>query len=248
MEEIKNIKMILAYDGTGYHGWQRQKNDRTIQAVLEEKVGIITNRKVNIIGSGRTDAGVHALHQVCNFHTDSIIDPESLRQGLNSLLPDDIFIKSAEYTGPEFHSRYSVISKIYEYRVLNSRDRDLFLRNYTWHIRDPLNLEEMEKCLNMLIGNHDFSAFRSTGSVNVNPVRNMIRTGIRDQDDGLILFSFEAEGFLRHMVRNIMGTLMEVGRGKISCPDFESILRSKDRQKAGIKSPPQGLFLIMVNY
>lgn len=248
MEETKNIKMILSYDGTAYHGWQRQKNDRTIQAALEEKIRIITNRQANVIGSGRTDAGVHALNQVCNFHTDAKMDPESLRQALNSLLPDDIFIKSAEYAGPEFHSRYSARSKIYEYRVLNAKGRDIFLRNYTWHIRDPLSREEMKKCLDLLVGNHDFSSFRSTGSNDVNPVRNMIRTGIRDQGDGIILFSFEAEGFLRHMVRNIMGTLIEAGRGRISSSEFEDIFLSKDRQKAGIKSPAKGLFLVMVNY
>lgn len=248
METKKNIKMILKYDGTEYHGWQRQKNDRTIQAVLEEKIGIITKEQITLIGSGRTDTGVHALHQVCNFHTNSKIDPESLRQGLNSLLPDDIYIKSIEYVSPEFHSRYSVKSKVYEYRIWNRPAPNIFLRNYTWHVKEALRLDEMAKCMDILTGNHDFSAFKSSGSGNINPVRNMINTEIQDEHDGLVLFRFESEGFLRHMVRNIVGTLMEVGRGKMAQKEFEEIFQSKDRQKAGIKAPPQGLFLMMVSY
>lgn len=248
MEEKKNIRIILEYDGTAYHGWQSQKNGLTIQDILEEKIGTITNREVRITGSGRTDAGVHALHQVCNFFTESHLEPLVLKEALNSILPDDIHIKAMEYVHSGFHSRYDVKSKLYEYRVWNRKEPNIFLRHYTWHIKEPLRIDEMIKCLGMLIGTHDFSCFRSSGSSNINPVRNMIRAEITDQKNGLLLFRFESAGFLRHMVRNIMGTLMDAGRGRMNSDDFKAVLMSKDRRNAGIKSPAQGLFLVMVNY
>ena len=210
---------------------------------------MMTGRPVTLHASGRTDAGVHALHQVCNFFTESRIPPESIRNGLNSLLPDDILIKKSEYVGPDFHSRYSVKSKSYEYRILNARDRDIFLRRYTWHIRDDLDFSEMRKCLSFVIGKHDFSAFRSTGTGNVNPVREMFRAELSGPGEGGgAYFFFEAEGFLKHMVRNIVGTIVDVGKGKISSDEFRKILESGDRKKAGYKAPPQGLFLKMVTY
>ncbi|MDB9822440.1 tRNA pseudouridine synthase A, partial [Deltaproteobacteria bacterium] len=190
----------------------------------------------------------HALHQVCNFITGSEIGPDSIRRGLNSLLPDDIFIRHAEYVPLDFHSRYNVKSKIYEYRILNRKEANVFLRKYTWHVRDYLGLEEMRKCMTLLTGKHDFSSFRSSGSSNKDPIRDMIRVEIRGPEKGVLSFFFEAEGFLRHMVRNIMGTVVEVGGGKILLDEFEEIVRSKDRRNAGIKAPPQGLFLKMVNY
>jgi len=248
MDGKKNIRLILGYDGTGYHGWQRQKNGLTIQEAIEENLKIILGEPVIVIGSGRTDAGVHALHQVCNFKTTSDIAPESLRRGLNSLLKDDIFIFKAEYVPDEFHSRYSVRSKSYEYRIWNRREKNIFLRHYTWHVRERLEMDKMRECLSLLAGRHDFSSFRSTGSDNLNPVREMIRTDVSCDEEGLAIFVFEADGFLRHMVRNIVGTIVDVGKGKITLDEFAQIFSSLDRKKAGIKVPPQGLFLTMVNY
>lgn len=248
MDQKKNIRMILAYDGTGYHGWQRQKNGTTIQEVLEDNLRIILGETVVVIGSGRTDAGVHALHQVCNFTTVSTIPPESLRRAMNSLLKGDIFIHKAEYVPQEFHSRYSAKSKSYEYRIWNRNEENIFLRHFSWHVRKKLQLSKMTECLSILLGRHDFSSFRSTGSGNLNPVREMIRADVLDNKEGLVTFAFEADGFLRHMVRNIVGTVVEVGTGRMDIDGFTGIFLSLDRKRAGIKSPPQGLFLTMVNY
>ncbi len=248
MAEEKNIKLILEYDGSRYHGWQQQTSLPTLQEMLEEKIETMTGETVNLIDSVRTDSGVHALQQVTNFKTHNHLDPSTLKKGLNSLLPADILIKQAESVPLDFKSRYSAKSKIYEYRVLNREEPDIFLRSYTWSIAAVLNLEKMAECLSMLIGRHDFSSFKSSGSGNNNPVREMMKAEIRGPEDELITFSFEANGFLRHMVRNIMGTVIKVGRGKLDVVDFMEIFRAKDRRKAGIKAPSQGLFLKLVKY
>ena len=248
MEEKKNIRLILEYDGSLYHGWQRQKGVSTIQGVMEDRIRMMIKDPVKLIASGRTDAGVHALNQACHFITRSKIDPESLRRGLNSLLPDDIVIKKAEYAPLDFHSRYDAKSKTYEYRILNQEQPNIFLRNYTWHIRGKLELMEMERCLSFLEGKHDFSSFRSSGSGNMNPVREMMRAEIHGPEEGIIRLVFEADGFLRHMVRNIVGTVAGAGLGRINADRFREILESKDRRAAGIKAPAQGLFLVSVSY
>ena len=248
MNEKKNIKLILEYDGTRYHGWQRQKNGSTIQDEIEKRIQMMTGESVKLIASGRTDAGVHALHQVCNFMSASKIAPESFERGLNSLLPNDIHIKQAEYGHLDFHSRYSAKSKTYEYRILNRSRPDVFLRYYSWHIQRKLDGSAMEKCCSLLLGRHDFSAFKSSGSKNINPVREMMRAELHSFNDGILCLLFVADGFLRHMVRNIVGTVVEVGRGRMDFNEFRQILQSGDRRMAGIKAPPQGLFLKMVRY
>ena len=244
----KNIRLILAYDGSLYHGWQRQSNGLTIQEVIEEKIQVMVGAPVKLIASGRTDAGVHALNQVCNFITRSDIGPEAMKKGLNSLLPDDIFVKSAEYVPLDFHSRYRARSKTYEYRILNRKDPDVFQRNYLWHIRMPLNTKEIQKCLAFLEGTHNFSSFRSSGSGNINPVRSVKRAELRGPEHGFLRLIMEADGFLRHMVRNIIGTVVEVGLGKTSFDRFIEILELRDRRSAGVKAPARGLYLIEVRY
>ncbi|MFC1866734.1 tRNA pseudouridine(38-40) synthase TruA [Thermodesulfobacteriota bacterium] len=248
MDENRNIRLILEYDGAGYHGWQRQKVETTIQAVIEDRIQVMVGEPVTLIGSGRTDAGVHALNQVCNFITRSKIEPESMRKGLNSLLPDDILVRRIEYVPLDFHSRYSAKSKSYEYRIWNGKERDIFLRNFAWHIRENLDTEEMKKCMAVLTGRHDFSSFRSSGSGNKDPVREMMQSEIHGSEGGILSLFFEADGFLRHMVRNIVGTVVEVGKNKMGLDEFKEIFRSKDRRNAGIKAPPQGLFLKTVKY
>jgi tRNA pseudouridine38-40 synthase len=244
----KNIRLTLAYDGSRYSGWQRQKVAPTIQAVLEEKIGMMVEEPVRLLASGRTDAGVHALNQVCNFVTHSSIAPEVIQRGLNSLLPVDIFVRRAEYVRLDFHSRFSVRSKIYEYRLLNRRQPDVFLRSYTWHVGTRLRVTEMRECVERLKGEHDFTSFRSSGSGNTNPIRRMMRSELHDAEEGLLRFIFEADGFLRHMVRNIVGTVVDVGRGRMDFREFGKIVEAKDRGQAGIKAPPQGLFLREVRY
>ena len=249
MSENKNIRMILQYDGTHYHGWQRQKSDVTIQGVIEACLEKMTGKPVTLHASGRTDAGVHALYQVCNFISETKIGPDSIKNGLNSLLSDDIFIKNCEYVDPDFHSRYSAKSKSYEYRILNCKEVDIFKRRYTWHIWEDLDFEKMRKCLKLLEGVHDFSSFRSTGTSNVNPVREMFCAELSDRNAaGDVQFIFKAEGFLKHMVRNIVGTVVDAGKGKLTLDEFTHILESCDRKRAGYKAPPQGLFLTKVNY
>lgn len=245
---IKNIRLIMAYDGSRYHGWQRQSNAETIQEVVERKIKVMIGEPVKLIASGRTDAGVHALNQVCNFTMQSDIDPEKIKKGLNSLLPDDILIRAADYVPLEFHARYSVKSKVYEYRVLNKEDLDIFLRNYMWHVRNPLDSKVMAKCLSLLVGRKDFSSFKSSGSGNMDPVRLIMRAELHGPEDRLMRFVIEADGFLRHMVRNIVGSVVEVGLGRMSFDVFKEVLESRDRRAAGTKAPAQGLFLIEVKY
>jgi len=245
----RNVKLLIAYEGTKYHGWQKQVGQMTIQEILEGAVGRIVSHRVKIIGAGRTDSGVHALGQVCNFHTQSNISLEGLRKGLNSMLPQDIRVLSAEDMGPDFHSRYSAKRKIYVYRILNRQEPDIFARRYEWHIPVPLNASVMAECLNTLLGRHDFSAYRSSGSSNRNPVRTMYRAEMAREADGhRLILLFEADGFLRHMVRNIVGTVVATGMGKFSVEDFLEITRSRDRDRAGKKAPANGLFLVKVIY
>ena len=248
MSKEKNIRLDLQYDGTQYHGWQRQKSDPTIQALLEDALKVMTNEPVTVHGSGRTDSGVHALHQVCHFNTRSRLDPDSLKKGLDSILPRDIHIKDARYVPSEFHARYSARSKTYEYRILNQPEPDIFSLRYLWHIQDPLNRSEMDQCLSLLLGEQDFSSFMSTGSATKSPVRNMLKAEMHEQEPHLLTFHFEANGFLRHMVRNIVGSVVDVGRGKTGVGEFKKILKAKDRTAAGVKAPPQGLFLVEVKY
>jgi len=248
MAEKKNIRFILAYDGSRYHGWQRQKNGLSIQEVIEDHLYLMTRERISLVASGRTDAGVHALNQVCHFITTTTLDPLTIKKGLNSLLPNDILIKQSDYMPLEFHARYSARSKTYEYRLINRPEPDIFLRAYSWQIQKRLNLEEMKRCLAALTGRHDFSAFKSTGSKNKNPVREMLRAELERPEPGRINLIFEANGFLRHMVRNIVGTVLDVGLEKLSHSDFLDILTSKDRERAGIKAPPRGLYLSYVAY
>lgn len=248
VDENRNIRLVVQYDGTSYHGWQRQKDLPTIQEELENSIATMAGEPVAVIGSGRTDAGVHALHQVCNFIIRSDIAPGSFKRGLNSLLPQDIRVKEADYCPLHFHARYDVSSKTYEYRILNQHDPNVFLRAYAWHIQRPLNLEEMKRCLGILLGRHDFSSFRSTGSGNFNPVRDMMRAEFHEAGPHIYCIHFEADGFLRHMVRNMVGTLVEVGLGQMDLSGFIRVFESRDRRQAGVKAPPQGLYLTMVRY
>jgi tRNA pseudouridine38-40 synthase len=248
MAQEKNIRLDLAYDGTKYHGWQRQKNEPSIQGILEDKIETMTGSPVNLIASGRTDAGVHALNQVCHFKTTSLISPEVFQRGLNALLPQDIHIHQSEQVSPDFHARYSAKSKTYEYRILNREHPDVFQRSYCWHLTRPLDIKTMTACLTLVQGKHDFSSFKSTGSANRNPVRQLFRAALATSEDGMLRFLFEADGFLRHMVRNLVGTIVEAGLGDLDTLDFQEILFARDRRKAGIKAPPQGLFLRDVKY
>lgn len=245
---MENFKLLIQYDGTAYHGWQRQKTDRTIQGQIEKALGTMTGKSISLAGSGRTDAGVHALGQTASFQCDAGLSPDIYYKGLNSLLPEDIFIKACQRVDPEFHARYNVLSKNYQYRILN-RDRPSILeRTYVWHIRKSLNLEAMQKAASCFVGDHDFKAFEGTGSPRTSTVRHVFKAGIKQGNDSQILFEIEADGFLRYMVRNIVGTLVDVGKGRILVEDVKRILLSRDRSLAGATAPARGLFLMEVKY
>jgi tRNA pseudouridine38-40 synthase len=245
---MRNIRLLIEYDGTNYQGWQVQPKGPTIQGILEEKLGLLTGQPVQLFGSGRTDSGVHALGQVAHFKTQSQMDIRTIQKALNSLLPHDIVIQKAEEVGEGFHARKHSKSKIYEYRILNRNLRSAFHYGYVWHIPQKLNLTEMKKATQSLIGEHDFSAFRTVGSTTQTTVRRVVRAEWKRGRDGLIRFEIEANGFLKQMVRSIVGTLVEIGKGRRKPEDLRKILNSKNRKEAGPTAPAQGLFLKEVKY
>lgn len=243
----KNIRLTVEYDGTAYNGWQKQKNGRTIQGEIENALLAMTGIKVTLTGSGRTDAGVHALGQVANFICDTRLEPEAFFNGLNSLLPEDIVIKECAQVHEKFHSRYDAKSKVYNYRILNRKCPAAVGRDYAWHIRKPLLLDAMKAAASCIAGTHDFKAMEGTGSPRKSTVRTVFRAEIHKNED-LVIFEIEADGFLRFMVRNIIGTLICAGLGKISPGDIKDIIGSRDRGKACATAPAHGLFLMEVKY
>jgi len=243
-----NFKLIIEYDGSRYHGWQRQKEDRSIQGEIEKALKKITARSVTLIGSGRTDAGVHAQGQVAHFECETRLEPAAMTNALNSLLEDDIVIKGCEAVSSSFHARYDAMSKVYHYRILNRPLPAAIGRQYSWFIRKALNHEAMRAAIAFIIGSHDFKAFEGTGSVRQHTIRHIYSAELSAQDNGLLVFQIEADGFLRYMVRNIVGTLVDVGLEKLAPHDFKRILDSKDRSQASATAPAQGLTLIKVNY
>ena len=244
----KNFKLLIEYDGSHYHGWQRQKGDRSIQGEIEAALETITAGRVTLIGSGRTDAGVHALGQVANFQCDTGLEPAALMNALNSLLANDIVIMACDPVHASFHARYDVRSKVYQYRILNRALPAAIGRQYAWFIRKTLNPEAMRAALTHIIGRHDFRAFEGTGSVRQHTIRHVFSAELTEQQGRFLIFQIEADGFLRYMVRNIVGTLVDVGLEKLNPHDFKRILDSKDRSQAGATAPAHGLTLIKVNY
>jgi tRNA pseudouridine38-40 synthase len=245
---MRTIKLTIEYDGTNYLGWQVQPKGPTLQRVLEETLRKITGEEVRLIGSGRTDAGVHARGQVAHFKTHSKINLHSMARALNSLLPPDIVIRRVREVDENFHARKSCKSKIYEYRILNRNLRSAFYYKYAWHVPQKLNLKEMKEATRYLVGEHDFSSFRSVGTPTQTAIRKVIRAEWKKGRDGLLCFEIEANGFLKQMVRTMVGTLVEVGRGRLGPEEFQGILQSKDRRKAGPTAPAHGLFLKEVKY
>jgi len=245
---IKNFKLIIEYDGTDYHGWQRQRNDRTIQQEIEQALSTMTASRVTLNGSGRTDAGVHAFGQVANFLCPTDLSEAVILKGLNSLLPDDIVIKDCRRVDEEFHARYDVKSKIYHYQIINRNVPSAIGRQYAWFVKRKLNAAAMRSALSHIFGSHDFKSFEGTGSPRSHTNRNIISADLIEQEDGSLTFKIEADGFLRYMVRNIVGTLVDVGLGKITPAQFGDILESKNRKKASATAPAHGLFLMEVKY
>ena len=244
----KNFKLIIEYDGSSYHGWQRQKNRKTIQGEIEKAIMTITGKKIALTGSGRTDAGVHAFGQVANFYCDTEISPEVFQRGLNSLMPKDIIIKECNTVNEKFHARYDAKTKTYRYRILNRTTPAAICRQYAWFIKKKLDLDAMQSAILHIIGTNDFKAFEGAGSPRSSTKRRVINAGLQQKEKEYLIFEIEADGFLRFMVRNIVGTLLDVGLCKITPDDFKKILLSKDRNLAGATAPPHGLFLMNVKY
>lgn len=248
------FKLTIAYDGTDFHGWQMQANKPTIQGEIVAVLRRLTQENVQLHGSGRTDAGVHALGQVGSFRTQSALSAGEFQRALNALLPPAIRIVSAEETGPDFSARWSAKGKVYRYRLYRGKVVPPMLWRYVLHYPFPLDEEAMKEAAAKFVGVHDFTSFAaSTGSEDDDKERNMEReiysTELKRTDDGEELwFTVHGRSFLRYMVRKMVGTLLEVGRGKLSPADIETLYELKDRSKSGPTVPPQGLFMVRVDH
>ena len=242
-----NIKLTIEYDGTNYCGWQIQPNGQTIQQVLEQGLETILGVRTRLNGSGRTDAGVHALGQVANFFVSGEIESRRLQKGLNALTPPDIVVKQVEIVSDSFDARRDGKSRLYMYRIWNRSFPSAFHRRFSWHVHDKMDLSSIQQAIRSLEGEHNFASFQATGCDAAHPVRKIYHNSLRHEGDFLV-YTIEATAFLRHMVRNIVGTLIEVGRGERSPVEFAELLRAQDRTRAGPTAPPHGLFLVEVKY
>ncbi len=255
---MRKIKLLLEFDGTSYQGWQIQKKGTTIQGIIEDRILGITGEKSRVTGASRTDAGVHALNQVATLRTESRLDVDVIKRALNALLPRDIRILEATEVDDSFHPRYSAQKKSYFYIISNQRECSAFLYRYTWIVPQLLDLKSMREAAQVLMGTHDFSSFMGTGGSIKNSVREIFVLTIEKLkkvdfmtaciQGEFLKIRIEANGFLRHMARNIVGTLVEVGRGNIPSYQIREIIETHSRKSAGPTAPPNGLFLEKVLY
>jgi tRNA pseudouridine38-40 synthase len=262
---MRTLKLTLSYDGSRLVGWQRQAEGDSVQGLLEEVLDRFEGAHVTVHGAGRTDAGVHALGQVASVRVTFPHDPPTLVRALNAELPEDVRVLAVEEAAPEFHARFSAQSKTYRYHVRNGPLASPFERAFVWHVPQPLDVESMRRAAAQLLGRHDFSAFRSVGTDSPDAVRTILASSLSSGpgsslmpavahapatgDSGTLLtYEVTGDGFLRHMVRAIVGTLVEVGRGWRHPEQMDELLRARDRAAAGATAPPQGLFLVRVDY
>jgi tRNA pseudouridine38-40 synthase len=249
----RNLKLVVAYDGSDFSGWQVQPDCATIQGTLASAIGRITGEKVLPQGSGRTDAGVHALGQVATFTTESPIPAENLVIALNDILPASIRVREAGEVPADFHARRSVRSKTYRYRIYRAAICSPFLARYVWHYPYPLDESAMQQAASLVIGEHDFTSFaavdpeRGREDENSSNVRQIFASSWNSQGEELV-YEVTGTGFLHHMVRNLVGTLLLVGKGTLTPPDVFGILQARNRSLAGATAPASGLFLVDVKY
>lgn len=243
----RNIRLTVAYDGGRYHGFQRQNNAVSVQNILEDKLSRVFGDEITLAASGRTDTGVHAYGQVISFFTAGTIPVERIVRAVNSRLPDDIVVREAAEMTADFHARYSARSKVYKYKIQQGETLNPFRRNFAWYIRNQLDDDAVNRAMEYIVGQHDFSAFRASGSVQNNPVRTLYEARC-ERCGEMLEFTFWGDGFLYHMVRNLVGTLVNVGKGKLTVDGFRKILAGGDRTKAGATAPAQGLYLYKVYY
>ena len=243
---MRNIKITIQYNGKNYCGWQKQNNSPGIQGTIEKAIFDITREEVKITGSGRTDAGVHALGQVANFKINSQIPVDRIPNALNAKLPKDISIVKAEEVDEDFHSRYSAKKKTYRYQIYNSQYRSPIYADISYPVKYDLDIDKMKKEAKSLIGTYDFKGFMSSGSSVTDTVRTIYNIEVSKSED-LIIIEIEGNGFLYNMVRIIAGTLVDIGRGRIT-ENMSTIIESKSRSMAGHTAPAHGLFLKKVDY
>jgi tRNA pseudouridine38-40 synthase len=255
---MRKIRLLLQYDGTSYHGWQIQTDGLTIQGILEDRVFRITGERSRVTGASRTDAGVHALGQVAVFRTGSELDTATIKRALNAVLPRDIRVIEASVAESSFRPRDDAVGKSYFYLIAHRGESSAFLHRYTWEVSHGLDLPSMLRASEVLVGRHDFSSFMGAGSGIKDPVREIFSLSIEELGKidfmtvglkgSFLKIRMAADGFLRHMVRNIVGSLVETGRGRISADEVKDILESRDRKRAGQTAPPNALFLEKIRY
>lgn len=246
--KIRNIRLTIEYDGTGYHGWQIQKNAVTVQETIEKALSKLLGDQIGIIGCSRTDVGVHAYGQVAHFLTCSNIPGDKFSYAINNLLPEDIVVRKSEEVREDFHSRYSSKGKKYRYLIYNAAHHSAIMRNKACHIRPELNLNDMQTAAQYFIGQHDFEAFQATGGQVRSTIREIYNMDVYKNENGLISIDVSGNGFLYNMVRIMAGTLIYVGMGKIPANQIPEIIESRDRTKAGKTAPAQGLYLMEIYY
>lgn len=245
---MRNIRLLIEYEGTDYAGWQFQSALPTVQGALASAVKELTGEDVEVRGASRTDAGVHASGQVASFNTTSLIPALNIRQGINSYLPKDIIVRDASDAPAEFDPRRNSSGKVYRYDILNRSYPSALRRNFVWHVFKPLDVGLMREGAAHIIGEKDFSSFRAADSDALHSIREVTSIEIEEKGDGFIEVEVRGTAFLRHMVRIMVGTLVAVGKGKVSPTEVASIIEAKERAAAGMTAPPQGLFLIKVEY
>lgn len=247
MKPLRNVKLLLGFDGSAYHGWQIQGKQKTIQGEVQQAIGKITGEQAGLVGSGRTDAGTHARGYVANFPTTASIPAASLVRALNSVLPTDIRVLSARVVPADFHARRNARSKIYRYQIYRGAILPPHLAREHFHYPYPIDIAVMERAADLFVGTHDFASFAAKGGGGKDTVRRIYSCRLKGAGHRLV-FTVEGNGFLHHMVRNMVGTLLELGRGQITLPEFEALFAARDRTRAGFTAPAHGLTLIKVNY
>ncbi len=246
---MPKFKITVAYDGTPFVGWQRQAEGTSIQGLIEEALRELDGRDVAVAGAGRTDAGVHALGQVASFAlVRDDITPEVIVRSLNAKLPQEIRVRAAEAVPAAFHARFNATSKRYRYRLWTADVLNPFERAYVWHVPGPLDVDAMAQAARCVEGRHDFAAFQTVGGATGATERVITCSTVTSRADGLVEYDVEGDGFLRHMVRAIVGTLMEVGRGRQRPEWMREVIASRERARAGRTAPAHGLFLVRVDY
>ena len=244
---MKNYKLLIEYDGSRYYGWQRQPEHETIQGKLENVLSLMCQKDVEVIGAGRTDAGVHAKGMVANANMDTEFSEEEIRAYLNRYLPDDIAVREVRTASPRFHARYNAVGKTYSYTCYDGEIKSVFDRKYITRLEEKPDIAKMRQAAGILTGEHDFRNFCVNPRMKKSTVRCVDKIEIVREDD-YVIFTFHGTGFLQNMVRIMVGTLLEVGCGRMTCGQVIDVLEAKDRQKAGPTAPAQGLCLMSVDY